>query len=225
MRLLFSLQWLPGTGQRETCYNYNVEGDEVSRIASNCKRIVAEKSWLRKRLVSILMAALAIGIMVGIFLNRDSLSELGGYGYLGAFLISLIANATIILPIPGILILVGMGSVPGLHPVLIGLVAAAGGTLGELTGYMLGYGGRVLVENRKAHARAVAWINKWGVLAILIFALVPFLPLDIAGIAAGNLRFPLWKFMAVCWCGKAILYTVAAYAGAWGWEIVVPFFG
>lgn len=197
----------------------------MSVIVTKCRKVIAEKIWLRKRFLPISMAALAIGIMLGIFLNRDRLGDLGNYGYLGAFLISLGANATIILPIPGILVIVGMGAVPGINPVVLGLVAAVGGTLGELTGYMLGYSGRVLVENKQAHARAVAWIKKWGVLAILVFALAPVLPLDIAGIAAGNLRFPLWKFMAVCWCGKAILYTLAAYAGLWGWEIAFPFFG
>jgi membrane protein YqaA with SNARE-associated domain len=118
-----------------------------------------------------------------------------------------------------------MGAIPGINPVILGLVAAVGGTLGELTGYMLGYSGRVLVENKDTYTRATAWIKKWGVLAILVFALAPVLPLDIAGIAAGNLRFPLWKFMGVCWIGKAILYVLAAYAGVWGWEIVFPFFG
>lgn len=196
----------------------------MSVIVAKYRQVIAKRVWLRKRLLPISMAALAIGIMVAIFLNRDKLSELGNYGYLGAFLISLGANATIILPVPGILVIIGMGAIPGINPWVLGLVAAAGGAIGELTGYMLGYSGRVLVENREAHVRAVAWIKKWGVLAILVFALVPVLPLDVAGIAAGNLRFPLWKFLGVCWCGKAILYVLAAYAGQWGWEIAFPFF-
>ena len=195
----------------------------MSRIISKYRRIAAEKRWLRKRLIPVLAVCLVAGVTVGIFLNREVIEALGSYGYLGAFLISLAANATIVLPVPGILVIFSLGSVPGLHPVLIALAGASGGAIGELTGYMLGHSGRTFVENREIYTRAVRWLRRWGSLAIFVFAVNPFLPLDVAGIAAGSLRFPLWKFMAVCWSGKAILYIIAAYAGAWGWEFIFPY--
>ena len=195
----------------------------MRRIISKYKQIIAEKRWLRKRLIPILLVLLVVAITVGIFFNRDKLAELGSYGYLGAFLIALAANATIVFPIPGLLIIVGMATVPGLHPALIALAGASGGTIGELSGYMLGYSGRTFVEDTKMYARAVAWLRRWGILAIFAFAINPFLPLDVAGIAAGNLRFPLWKFLAPCWCGKAVLYLIAVYAGAWWWKFMLPY--
>ena len=202
---------------------YNSREGEMSRIISRYRRMAAEKGWLRKRLIPILTVCLVAGVTVAIFLNREVIATLGSYGYLGAFLISLAANATIVLPVPGILVIFGLGSVPGLHPVLIALAGASGGAIGELTGYMLGHSGRTFVENRGVYTRAVGWLRRWGSLAIFVFAVNPFLPLDIVGIAAGNLRFPLWRFMAVCWCGKLILYIIAAYAGAWGWEFILPY--
>ena len=195
----------------------------MSRTPSGYKRIAGGRSWLRKRLIPILTILLMVGITIGIFFNREKIAEFGNYGYLGAFLISLISNATIVLPIPGILVLFGLGSVPALHPVLVALAGASGGAIGELTGYMLGHSGRGFVEDSATYIKAVSWLRRWGSLAIFVFAVNPFLPLDIAGIAAGSLRFPLWRFIALCWCGKAILYTIATYAGAWGWEFMPPY--
>ena len=63
-------------------------------------------------------------------------------------------------------------------------------------------------------------MKKWGSMAIFVFALAPFLPLDIAGIAAGTLRFPVWKFLVACLCGKALLYTGMTLATAWGWHTI-----
>jgi len=48
---------------------------------------------------------------------------------------------------------------------------------------------------------------------------------DLAGIAAGALRFPLWKFILLCWLGRTILYIFIALSGAWGWEIILPYLG
>ena len=47
------------------------------------------------------------------------------------------------------------------------------------------------------------------------------MPIDIMGIAAGNLRLPAWKFFLPCWPGKTIKYIVLAYIGYWGWEAFI----
>ena len=47
------------------------------------------------------------------------------------------------------------------------------------------------------------------------------MPLDIMGIAAGNLRLPAWKFFLPAWPGKTIKYVVLAYVGYWGWETFI----
>jgi len=52
---------------------------------------------------------------------------------------------------------------------------------------------------------------------------VPFV-FDLAGIAAGVLRFPFWKFFLLCWLGRTLLYIGAALAGAWGWEAMLHYF-
>ncbi len=194
----------------------------MAQISSNNQAKVGKGEWLRKHAVPLLMLLLVIAITVGLFLYRGQVAKLGNYGYLGAFVISLVANATIILPMPGFLLLFALGAV--LNPLLVGLAGGTGGTLGEMTSYLLGFSGRGVVQNRKWYDRAVRWLKRWGVGAIFVFAAFP-LPLDVLGMVAGLLRFPFWKFFLACWLGKTVKYMSIALAGAWGFEAILRFFG
>ena len=69
------------------------------------------------------------------------------------------------------------------------------------------------------------WMKKWGSATIFVFSLAPFLPFDVAGIAAGALRFPLWKFLIASFLGKVILYVCATLAAAWGWGFAEHWLG
>jgi membrane protein DedA with SNARE-associated domain len=164
------------------------------------------------------MLLLVIAITITLFIFRDNVSELEEYGYLGAFLINLIANATIILPMPGQLLTFALGA--SFNPLLVGLASGFGGALGEMTGYVAGASGRGVLRDNRAYTNAVGWLKKWGVAVIFLFTVTP-LPVDVVGIAAGALRYPVWKFLLVCFLGKAILYTGMAYMGAWGWDNVI----
>ncbi len=191
-----------------------------------------QKAWLKKRLIPLLALILVLAISVALFFfgrNPELIARLKGYGYFGAFLISLIGNASILLPGIVLPILTGLGiffyldvGLAGL--VMVGVVGGVGAAIGELTGYMAGYSGRGIIENNKLYWRLVGWVKKWGVLAIFIFALVP-LFFDLVGLAAGALRFPLWKFVLVCWLGRTILYVVFIVLAALGWHMVLPYFG
>jgi len=199
------------------CYNTPEAG--MSNTVSQDKLDRVERGErVKRKVIPLLILFLVIAITVCLFLYRDKVAQLGNYGYLSAFLICLVANATIILPMPGIIILFALGA--AFNPVLVGLAGWRGGTIGEMTCYWLGYSGRGVVENRRFYDRAVQWLKKWGVLTVFIFALTP-LPFDVLGIAAGLLRFPFGKFFVACWCGKTLVYIGMALAGAWGWEAFV----
>ncbi len=200
---------------------------QLSNMVSQSEQAKVEK-WqgLKKRAVPILTLLLVIAIMVALilFFQRDpeKIKEFENYGYLGAFLICLVCNATIILPVPGFLLLFPLGAT--FNPVLVGLAGGAGGTIGEMTCYLLGYSGRRVMENRRLYDKAVQWLKKWGVLTVFVFAAAP-LPFDVTGMVAGLLRYPFWKFSLACWFGKALKYIAMALAGAWGWEAVLRYFG
>ncbi len=200
----------------------------MSEIISNEKQVGAKKKgWLSKRLVPILILLLVIAIMVSAFYfykaYPNRIDELKAYGYLGAFLISLVLNATVILPVGTFAVVATLGAtLPS--ATLVGLVAGVGAAIGEMTGYMAGYSGHGVVANSRLYIRVEGWMRKWGAMTIFIFSLVPFV-FDLVGIAAGVLRFPFWKFFLLCWLGRTILYIGVALAGAWGWEAVMPFLG
>ena len=186
---------------------------------------MAEEHWLKKRIIPILAVLLAVAITIVLFIYRDSISGFGDYGYLGAFLVGLISCATIILPVPGIVVLFALGADPNLNPVLVGIVGATGGIIGEMTGFMAGYGGRKIINKKgRMYTLVERWMEKWWGWAIFAFSAAPLPLLDIAGVVAGAIGYPLWKFLLIAWPGKVIKYIVLVLAGAWGWETVLGWF-
>ena len=185
---------------------------------------VGRRGQVRGKIIPLLTILLVVAISVSLFLYQDRVAELGHYGYLGAFLVSLVSSATVILPLPGIVVLFALGA--ALNPVLIGLTGATGGIIGEMTGFMAGYGGREMVQRRgQAYARAENWMRRWGGWAVFAFAAVPLPVFDVAGVVAGVLGYPLWKFLLIGWVGKSIKYVFLVLAGAWGWEAMLRYFG
>ena len=203
----------------------------MSEIISHNKQN-EQKSWLKRNFIPLLTLLIVIAISVGLFfygLNRERVAQLQNYGYFGAFLISLIGNGTILLPGVVLPILSGLGIIfyptAGLAgPIIVGLAGGVGAAIGEIMGYIAGYSGRGVVENNRLYKKLVGWVRRWGAIAIFIFALVP-LFFDLVGLAAGVLRFPLWKFVLICWLGRTLLYTVFVVLAVWGWEAALPYFG
>ena len=183
---------------------------------------IEKRGKLRAIVIPLLTILLGIVITLVLFLFRDRIAELGNYGYLGAFLVSLITSATVILPVPGIVVLFALGTT--LNPVLVGLVGATGSIIGEMTGFMVGYGGHEVVPHKsQLYLRMEKWMKRWGSWAVFAVAAAPLPLFDIAGIIAGALHFPLWKFLLVGWAGKCIKLVLLVLAGAWGWEIMLRF--
>ncbi len=177
---------------------------------------------LRDKVIPVLTISLVLALTVLLFIFRNKVGMLGELGYLGTFLVSLAFNASILLPMPIFPVLFVLGSV--FNPVLLALAAASGGALGEMSGYMAGFSGRGIIRRNRMHLRAEGWMRRWGLLTIFFFTVVPLTPFDLAGLAAGALRFPIWKFLAVVFIGKFLLYSAVAFAGAWGLELVMGWF-
>jgi membrane protein YqaA with SNARE-associated domain len=175
---------------------------------------VKKPFWTRERYLQILALLFVVALSVFIILNRQKVAELEGYGYLGVFLISIISSASIVLPVPSWILVAALGAI--LNPVLVGIVSGIGGTIGEMTGYLLGYGGRLAVENVGIYARMVRWMKRWGSVTIFVLALIPNPLFDVAGAAAGSLRFPVWKFILFGAAGRIPKNILFAYIGVWG---------
>ena len=183
-------------------------------IFSRGKLMEMGKERLKGKAIPILALCFAIVISAGIVLYLDRIAEIGYYGYPSVFLVSMIWNSTVIYLIPSFWIYYPLGSV--FFPPLLGLAGGAGAAIGEMTAYMAGYSGRGIVRRWKLYTKVEGWLKRWGFAVIFGFNLVPFFPFDLVGIAAGALRFPLWKFYLACLAGRSISYGFMAMAGA-GW--------
>ena len=155
---------------------------------------------------------LVIALTIGIYLLRDQARWLARWGYVGIFLLSILANATIILPAPGVAFVFGLGAL--YNPLLVALAAGAGAAVGELSGYLAGYSGNIVIQNRTHADRMTEWMKKYGPWTILILGFIPNPLFDLAGIIAGMLKMPLWKFLLFCMVGKILKMLLFAYAGS-----------
>ena len=177
--------------------------------------------WGKERFLQIAALSFITSICVLIYVFRDMIEGLGGYGYLGAFLIPMACSATIVVPAPGLMVVSTLGGV--LNPLFIGLVSGVGGTIGEMTGYLLGYSGRAAIENINLYQRMEYSMKRWGGVTLFVLALIPNPLFDVAGAVAGALRFPLWKFLLYGGAGRIIKHTFFALAGTWGIEFILHF--
>jgi len=153
-----------------------------------------------------------ISLSFSISLNKDRMQSVAAFGYAGAFLVMLLSNATLVLPAPGLVFVFALGS--SLHPVLVGLFAAVGATLGEVSGYVTGYSGLPVMEKTRLARRVERWMLSNGPLTIFLLSIVPNPLFDLAGVLAGASRMPLWRFLGTAFCGKLIQSTSIALAGA-----------
>lgn len=166
----------------------------------------------RLKVARILALLFVVGLTIFLYLNRDQVRQLEGLGYPGIFLISMLTNATLILPLPGVLITSAMGAV--FNPFWVAVAAGSGAALGEISGYLAGFSGQGVVERTKWSDRFEAWMKKYGPITILVLSFVPNPVFDVAGITAGALKMPLPKFLIFCWLGKVLKMMAFAYGGS-----------
>ena len=140
------------------------------------------------------------------------------YGYLGAFLASVLGNATILLPAPYSLFVFMLGTC--LDPLLLGLVSGLGAAIGELTGYALGVAARKALNEEKLAKleEAKKLLEKPAFFVVLFLAATP-LPDDVVSVPLGLMSYPLWKAFPAFLIGKTILCLILAYAGRLAWNV------
>jgi len=168
-----------------------------------------QQRWLGA-IVVLLICLLSFWLAV----NPTWVQRLGHWGYIGAFLISVVASATIILPAPGIVVIMAMGA--ALNPIALGIVAGVGSAFGELTGYAAGRGGRALIptQNQQQFEQIQRLTRRHGPLLLALLAAIPFPLFDFAGIVAGMMRMRIVNFFLAVAVGKSVKYVVMILAGA-----------
>jgi uncharacterized membrane protein YdjX (TVP38/TMEM64 family) len=141
------------------------------------------------------------------------------YGYLGAFTVTLLGNATIFIPIPFALVIYFCGHF--LNPLILGLITGKASTIGELSAYIAGRGGRKVIEAKYGHRldSVRKLIDRYGMLVIFLFALLP-LPDDLLLIPLGMIKYDIRKLITAMFFGKTIMCLVIAYAGFYSFSSI-----
>lgn len=134
-------------------------------------------------------------------------------GYVGVFLLTMTCSATLFLPVPAWGAVTAAGAF--LHPVLLGLAAGAGAATGELTGYVAGRSGRLIVNG--GSERVVRWLHshfeRRAFLTLFVLSAIPNPLFDVAGLTAGSLGYSPWRYWLAVAMGKSLVYTVLALGG------------
>jgi membrane protein YqaA with SNARE-associated domain len=167
---------------------------------------------------------LTIIMFAAIIYYGEEIGRLKQYGYIGAFFISILGGATIIIPVPMLAVVFALGHAMAdpWSALLLAVSAALGELVGALTIYMTGHGaGRAIMSSKRgvvqsAYERMLGLMERRGPLTLFIVASVinPFFyP---AALAAGALRFGLRKYIFIVLAGKLIKCSTIVYAGYFG---------
>jgi membrane protein DedA with SNARE-associated domain len=184
----------------------------------------AQKSSPKTLIFSILGVVVTVLLVAAIIIWNHKLRELQGWGYLGAFVISILGGATVIVPVPMLPVVFALGgAMSGPWQVfLLGLAAAGGEVIGGITIYLTGQGaGHAISKNAKVqrtYERMLGLVKRWGALALFIVSFIVnpfFYP---TAFACGALKMGLKKFVPVVIIGKLIKCMTVVYAGYFGFK-------
>ena len=170
--------------------------------------------------LQILALLVGVGVVVAasiVWMLRGDVADVEYWkalGYPGVFFLSFLGSVAVILPVPGLIAVCGAGGLE-LNLVALGLLSGAGETIGEMSGYAIGYGGRTVVEKRAFYEKVRLWMERRGTLVILLVSVIPNPFFDVVGIAAGGLRYPLPRFLAIVLVGKTLKGLIVAHTCFW----------
>ena len=185
-------------------------GVTVPRHGAFILNFNAAMGWLvstwrgRLIIVAVVLAFSAFGYFMQ---DRISVGRLSYGAVAGAVLL---ASGGLVVPVPALAITCTTATF--LHPAAVAIIAGLAGTIGELTGYFLGYSGSGVFERRRFYQRVESWMRRRGWLLLFVISAVPNPLFDVAGIAAGALRYPLWRYLVAVGLGKQVKFFMVAYA-------------
>jgi len=172
---------------------------------------------IQRRNALIGIIALTLVVNIGFYFIPFDYTILGDYAVAGVFVLTAVATATIVVPVPYIPIIMHIAQQHHDISTLlwIALAAGAGSVIGEISGYMVGRTGRQAFATTR-FSRWVAAQMTHPVRAFLaLFALsAPPNPLfDVAGIAAGAFGVPFWLFASAVFAGRFVRMAGIVFAG------------
>ncbi|MDI6825792.1 MAG: VTT domain-containing protein [Candidatus Aenigmarchaeota archaeon] len=160
-------------------------------------------------------------IFLHIIINSHSF--VNKWGYLGIFIVSLVSSASIIFPVPSFVILFSFGAI--FNPLLVAIVGALGASIGNTTSYILGLGGKEILEDKyeKKLEKIKDTFKKYGAPFWIILVNATPLPDDIVGIFCGIIRYDFRRYFLYMFIGEVILALLLSYSGYYSINWVLEF--
>lgn len=162
--------------------------------------------------VSLVIGSIVIVGSIAFSRSHIDFSRFASLGYTGIFFLAFLGSATLFVPIPNIAIVFASGVF--LNPVYVAIVAGFGAALGELIGYIIGRGGKVIRPESHWYMRAENWFQRYGGMTIFLLALIPNPIFDLVGLIAGISHYSVIKFFGFTLAGKIIRSFLLAYVGS-----------
>lgn len=124
----------------------------------------------------------------------------------GIFIACLISNATVLLPSSSLVIVVQAANI--LNPILVGLFAALGCSIGEMMSFFFGQVSENYLDHTKTIKKLVGFIkpnfNKYPYIVVFIFSAIPIPIFDVVGILSGIYKLNPIKYFFSVFIGKLI---------------------
>ena len=169
-------------------------------------QVVVDVNNKLRKILEVILIIVIVGLSISIFLLRDRIQNVSNVSYLGLFLLCFLANSTVLLPAPSLMIAASCALI--MNPLLVAIVASLGSTLGEFVGYAFGTVSKDLSPKfQKVIDEFATKIHNQSLL-VFIFAVLPLPLFDIVGIYSGGAKMNLVKFFLVCFAGKFIKMLV-----------------
>ncbi|HUG06767.1 MAG TPA: VTT domain-containing protein [Candidatus Limnocylindria bacterium] len=158
--------------------------------------------------------ALLIALNIAVYLAPIDYEALTSYAYVGAFLVCLLANALVAVPIPYIPIIAHIGATADSAAIVVAL-AALGSVLGESVAFLIGRAEEGLISERPIYRRLHRLAERKWLSGLLLFALaVPLNPLfDVAGLAAGAVGMRYRVFFVAVFAGRLVRLALIVWLG------------
>ena len=180
------------------------------KVARHSTSSVSHRSGLPLRHKVAAIVWFSTLIVVAMTLFRETIAQLGNWGYVGAFVINGISSASVVLPAPGGAIVLLMAK--DYNPLLLGIAAGLGGALGSLTAYLVGVHAQSALQGRRLYSRAHRLMHRFGSVILILATLMPISPGDFVGVLAGATRYPIRKYLIYVTIASVIKMTVMVYA-------------
>ena len=175
-------------------------------------------TFIQKAVIFVVSTVLLLGTTAALLPYID---DIGVWGYLGAFAVTGLSSATVVMPSPGFAAVIVMAK--DLNWLLLGISAGIGGALGELTAYYVGTQGTETLEGHKSYEWFQRGMKRLGGGIILVSALIPLIPVDAAGLIAGAVRYPVARFLLYLTIGKVVMTTALMFLSAKAFEWAAPY--